>query len=361
MWPIFGLLLLVGGAALAKKRKEEREADEGPLAELPAPGQTESEAVEAAQDALEQAQQGAAEGTQQGAAQAAGALETAAQAAQQSAGTGVAAVVADLAKQVEALAKASAQKTGAPPPPTKTPELDEISQTSPGQPVGPLSSRTQPAPVPTAPEEIEVETDDDVSTPIQDAAEDLEEAAAAAGVPEEVTQAVKDAAASLPIPVKLPTSKADEPPLAQVETSPIADPNGTIKLARDMLAREQLSGWRGALSGPVESWQRRVGITADGKFGPGSALKMGSEVGILPRIRFWPKSSPSKSAALTKYRNDLFTLAANLIAQGKKEHGEAVKTSAEAEDARAFGNPNPAPVSNSERLQQLQALTERIQ
>ncbi|UCC72323.1 MAG: hypothetical protein JSV86_18445 [Gemmatimonadota bacterium] len=152
------------------------------------------------------------------------------------------------------------------------------------------------------------------------------------------------------------------PPLAEEEVQPPADPNGTIALARTMINRESTSGWKTALQPQIQSWQSRVGLTPDGKFGPKSLLRMGREVGILPRVRYFPRGSPSKEIAVKRVRRDLFTLAANLDEAGKKEHAAAIRLSAEQEKGQGWPTrPKAEPVTvRQEEVRLLQKTLDAI-
>lgn len=144
-------------------------------------------------------------------------------------------------------------------------------------------------------------------------------------------------------PAQQPPSTDKVPELAKEETSEQADPNGTIAVARALIDVEGRENWKGALQPLVENWQRKVGITADGEFGPGSALKMGEEVGVLPLIRYYPKGSPTKEAAVRSYQTKLYALADRLDKEGKREHAIAIRASAEHEKGQGWPK-KPGPV-----------------
>lgn len=156
-------------------------------------------------------------------------------------------------------------------------------------------------------------------------------------------------APSPPLAKEIPTEERPPevpPPLADEEIKAPADPIGTIALARTMITREATTGWKSALQPEIKAWQTRAGLVADGKFGPKSALKMADEVGTLPRIRYWPKGSPSKDIAVKRYRRDVFTKAENLDEMGKREHAAALRVSAETETGQGWPRtPAAEPVS----------------
>jgi len=139
----------------------------------------------------------------------------------------------------------------------------------------------------------------------------------AATPPPAVTQAASQTTPA--VVVKPPAGQAAAPPLAQVETQPDMDPNGTVALARMLLDEQAKKGWK-YVSEAVKAWQSKVGLTADGKFGPGAALRMAQEVGVLPWVRYWPVGSASKTAAVNDYRGRLKLVA---LAMQKKNPAQA--------------------------------------
>jgi hypothetical protein len=345
MWPLVGLLLLVVGAAAAKQRNKSS-PESNPLEDEPDPAQTAAEAVQVAKDAVDQASAGAAQGTPEGAQQAQDALDQAAEATTAAAGSEVSPLLEQLTKQVEALAKAAAARAGVPGPP----------ETSPGQP---------PLPTPKTEPTVVVEPAPPKGAPLPPVPKvpATPTASFPTAIPKSIDEAIAAAdqvAKSLPIPVAVQKPTEAPPPLATEETKPQADPNGTVKLARQLLDSETRTGWRTADQAAVKAWQARMKLVADGKFGVKSAMTMADEVGVLPLVRFWPSASASKSSALKKYRNDLHTKAATIEAQGHGDHARALEVSADREDARSFGNPNPAPVTGAERLAALAALTQKV-
>lgn len=125
------------------------------------------------------------------------------------------------------------------------------------------------------------------------------------------------------------------PPVAvQVEESKL-DANGTVELAARLINAESASGWKTALAADVKSWQGRVGLTADGKFGVKSAMKMAEDVGVLPLIRYYPATSSSQAQAVKAYRDQLYTFAAN-VEQKNPAHALAIQNSAAYETGQGF-------------------------
>lgn len=335
------IALLLGGMALAMaqeaKAKQlppgappEEEDEESPLPvdEEPAPPeQAGAEAVSIAQQAAEAAAKAAreafeamAKGQQEKAAEKAeearGAAEEATRAGDAAAPTEQAANAAELAKQAADAAIKAAQAAGIPIPdalkappgeaPTSDMGPDDVLVKSPGQPTQVISDQE--------------------------------------------ARAVKEAEAAIE-PSKAPAVPAvsNETALPAEETKPENDPSGTIALARLLLERETAPGWREAMKDAVKNWQIRLGLTADGKFGPKGALRMAEEVGILPLVRFWPAGS-QKASALADYRASVRALADTVAKQRDGEaHAAALRQSAQVEDARAYGNPNAAPLTSAQR------------
>lgn len=166
-------------------------------------------------------------------------------------------------------------------------------------------------------------------------------AAAPVAAPVAATAAAP-AAATAAAPAVVPPGT---PPLAVEETKPENDPYGTIRLARLLLDEQSRKGWK-YISEAVKQWQARVGLTADGKFGPGSAMRMAQEVAILPWIRYWSLGFPSKQAAVDNYRGRLKAYALQ-IQPTQPEHATSLIISANKETGQGWPQ-SPAAVAGSE-------------
>lgn len=146
--------------------------------------------------------------------------------------------------------------------------------------------------------------------------------------------------------------------IAEVETDSYADPNGTVGLARVMLARESAPGWKDDLQEDVKEWQRTVGLVADGKFGVNSVTRMAREVGILPLVRFWSLGQHwNKETAIADYRKRINGVIEELKKiPGTEAHRRALAASIEREDAQgSFPVPQPVPVQ-----EQVNKIMERL-
>ena len=133
-----------------------------------------------------------------------------------------------------------------------------------------------------------------------------------------------------------PAVLQEAPAIAVAETTPEADPNGTIALARAMLAAEGSSDWR-EVSAAVESWQGVVGLSKpDGKFGTGSALRMAQEVGVMPLIRYWSTGGKTLAQQLQAYRVALYDRARSVNAAGNPTHAAALVSSAAREKGQGW-------------------------
>lgn len=132
-------------------------------------------------------------------------------------------------------------------------------------------------------------------------------------------------------------------PLAREETQPSVDPFGTVALARDMLARETMPGWKSDLQDAIAIWQRRVHLEPDGLFGLISAARMAQEVGILPLVRYWSKGITTKKQAERAYDDALGRVVDSLEAglPDSQAHIQALLLSMQREQAQAFGKTNP--------------------
>lgn len=144
------------------------------------------------------------------------------------------------------------------------------------------------------------------------------------------------------------------PAIAVTEIAPDVDPVGTVALARLLIARESGSGWKSALQPEVKAWQKAAGLGQDGKFGPGSALRMGEEVGILPRVRYWPLGEWRKDVALADYRAKVNALAGR-IEPINSTHAAALRQSALAETGQGWPS-SPAPLAADSRAKELAAI-----
>lgn len=145
------------------------------------------------------------------------------------------------------------------------------------------------------------------------------------------------------------TKGVKAPPLAIEEISEKFDPNGSVKLARLMLVREELPNWKNDnLDHDIAEWQKLVGIRSDDMFGPESAARMAEEVGILPLIRYWPNSVSSKSAAINLFKSKISGVINKLKASlpDSQAHIDALTASMNREKAVTFGNNNP-PTQNT--------------
>lgn len=68
-----------------------------------------------------------------------------------------------------------------------------------------------------------------------------------------------------------------------------------------LLRAEANKGWKSAHKDAVRAYQGRKNLTADGLFGPGTALKMALDTGVAPIVRYWPKGSWKGSPQFMSY------------------------------------------------------------
>lgn len=150
---------------------------------------------------------------------------------------------------------------------------------------------------------------------------------------------------------------ANLPPLASEETKPANDPYGTVRLARLLLDEQAQKGWK-YVSDSVKDWQKKVGLTVDGKFGPGSAIRMAQEVAILPWVRYWPTGSASKTSAVSSYRSRLKAYALQ-IQPTRPEHAAALIVAANKENGQGWPSaPSVSPGSEPTAAQVAAAIDE---
>lgn len=131
-------------------------------------------------------------------------------------------------------------------------------------------------------------------------------------------------------------------PISAEETSERLDPNGTVALARLMLARENMPGWKEDMQDEIGEWQSGVGLVTDGKFGIKSAAKMASEVGLLPLVRFWPKNAPI-ATSLKDYQGQIGAVINDLRAELPDSAAQIIglQESVKREEGQAYGVTNP--------------------
>ncbi len=142
-------------------------------------------------------------------------------------------------------------------------------------------------------------------------------------------------------------------PIAVAETSPALDPDGTVALARTLLARETLPSWKDDMQEDVKEWQKGVGIEDDGKFGLGSIGRMAEEVGILPLVRYWPKGTTSKKDAEQRYDSVIAKaiIAARADLPDSQAQIDGLTASMNREVAVSYGVSNPPPQDTREFAQ----------
>lgn len=164
----------------------------------------------------------------------------------------------------------------------------------------------------------------------------------------QVAQATQTAAATAGVPTTSPTVLHSE------EIKLDQDPNGTIALAKSMINAESSAGWKTALANDIKVWQARMGLTADGKFGPKSAIKMADEVGVLPLVRYYASTGGTKATQLAAYRTAIGQVASNVYATNPA-HSISLRSSQDYEQGQGYAT-SPAPVSATARIAQATTL-----
>ena len=123
-------------------------------------------------------------------------------------------------------------------------------------------------------------------------------------------------------------------PAASPAEQPSSLPADTLAAVTAMLAQEHSANWRVIPEPTLKTWQSARGLTADGDYGTGTALRMAQETGMLPIIRGWPKGSYLGDGKLAAYQQSLRTLAASapeprksqLLAAAAREQGQGYGT-----------------------------------
>jgi hypothetical protein len=131
-------------------------------------------------------------------------------------------------------------------------------------------------------------------------------------------------------------------PLAQEELKPDNDPNGTLAMARVLLDEQNAKNWK-RVSEPLKVWQRKVGLTPDGKFGTGTALRMATEAMVIPFVRYFSLGigDATRRAAVADYR-DRMTALAMQTAKKDLDHAAAMLRAAELETGLGWEKTQPA-------------------
>lgn len=153
--------------------------------------------------------------------------------------------------------------------------------------------------------------------------------------------------ATLPSLPGLPPAVPGAPPPPQIVPPVVVTaggeptaPGDTIDVAGAMLAAEgNNTTWRSQKIPGLAAWQQARGLTADGKAGVGTMLRMAQEIGAIPIVRAWPTGSFKEGHWLPDYKASLMQ-----IAQTKTgTHKDLLERSAAREQGQGFGTP-PKPI-----------------
>lgn len=128
-----------------------------------------------------------------------------------------------------------------------------------------------------------------------------------------------------PTPLEPPASPAEQGSAVAADT---------LAVLTAMLAQEHSPHWRIIPEPSLKPWQAARGLTPDGNYGTGTALKLAAETGMVPIIRGWPKGTVRESPNLKNYQNALRALAATaseprrsqLLAAAQREQGQGYGT-----------------------------------
>lgn len=121
-----------------------------------------------------------------------------------------------------------------------------------------------------------------------------------------------------PVPQPLPLEKAPQQIVAEslaISLQNLFNRSGSVKAAK---GKEDVA--------LVKKFQTQEGAKADGKYGPGSALKLGNYVSDVPPVMYWPAGA--NATTVKKFRSDLETLALNAEALGNADRANGLRASA---------------------------------
>jgi hypothetical protein len=142
-----------------------------------------------------------------------------------------------------------------------------------------------------------------------------------------------------PIAPVLPTVPGPPPPVSAPPASPAevttSAPADTVALVTKMLAQEANPHWRIIPEPLLVAWQKARGLTADGDFGTGTALKLAQEIGTIPIIRGWPKGSTPGDGKMTNYQASLQQIANS----APEPRASQLRASAAREAGQGYGTP----------------------
>lgn len=136
-------------------------------------------------------------------------------------------------------------------------------------------------------------------------------------------------------PLVLPGQSLPDVPEPHLAAAPTA-PADTVAVVKQMLAEEgNGTRWRVSPEPLLKVWQSSRGLSSDGDFGTGTALKMAQEIGTLPIIRGWPKGSTKQGHWLPDYQAALLSLAAS----APEPRATHLRAAAQREQGQGFGTP----------------------
>lgn len=159
----------------------------------------------------------------------------------------------------------------------------------------------------------------------------------AINLPTTLPQTEDDDEAPTPAHIPVPTLNVPPRPPASTAELPSPSPQDTVTMVQRLLAQETQPNWK--KSDPVlQAWQKSRGLVDDGKFGPGTALRVADEIGTIPLIRFWPKGTYPEGHWINDYKAALVEKA-NASPSPRKEQ---LMASADRENGQGFARNVPA-------------------
>lgn len=141
------------------------------------------------------------------------------------------------------------------------------------------------------------------------------------------TQFTPSNVTEIPLAVPVPSSPIPQPLPQEKSQQQMTAENMALNLAGVMTRAGSVKSAKGKEDVMlVKKFQGQEGLGADGKYGPGTAIRLARYIGDVPPVMYWPASA--NAATVKKYRSDLETLALNAEGSGNPGRAQQLRASA---------------------------------